>query len=98
VLLGGGDPGVAQRATGAAAVARWVLGGRMRPGGAEPCDSRGGATLIWNMDCGRAGGVADQRAAGVAATTLISMGGCITSALTGASAVEVVGSVLGTVF
>jgi hypothetical protein len=30
-------------------------------------------------------------------TTLVSMGGCITSALTGASAVEVVDAVLGTV-
>jgi hypothetical protein len=33
----------------------------------------------------------------VAETLLVSMGGCITSALTGHSAVEVVGAVLGTV-
>ena len=33
----------------------------------------------------------------VAETLLVSMGGCITSALTGQSAVEVVGAVLGTI-
>jgi hypothetical protein len=36
-------------------------------------------------------------ATGVAETTLVSMGGCITSALTLTSAVEVVGAVLGAV-
>jgi hypothetical protein len=38
-----------------------------------------------------------RRVTPVAETKAVSWGGCITSALTGASAVEVVGAVLGTV-
>jgi hypothetical protein len=64
---------------------------------AEPSDSDGCATLIADTGSGRALGGWWRGRRAVAETTLVSRGGCITSALTDWSAVEVVGAVLGAV-